>query len=292
MFAGLALPELVLRDIAAQAVAGLVNDPLTLDYVMAARPAEERDSLRTALLHRPGKARLGYALEELEDWQVTVFMTGTQSGRYRTLGDVVDMREDELVVGVLASDITNVEGIVLPLVGGLPATPIPARGRVRIGGTELSVYHVASGQVWLDARGLQGTTASAWPVDTLCSFHELTEVVGWGETCRLRVDVLSSNAYLNLILAATIKAAMILSADAFNAQGLTLQDVDESDLTPRPALWPAHLFNRTLMVTVQRNFGLPDTLPIITRIDTEVVPVVDFTMPVSLDVSLDDGGFA
>lgn len=269
MFAGIALPELVVRDIAETAVTALLTDPTTLDYIMASRPQPERDAMRTALQHRPGKARIGYSLEGEEDWQVTVLMMGTSSGRFRTLGDVIALDEEPLAESALASSINANAEIPLPVVGGTPAG-IPPRGRVRIGG-ELAIYRLESGAaVILESRGILGTAATGWPTDTLVSFHELVTVVGWGETCRLRVDVLSSNSYLNIILAATVKAALVLNAAAFNAGGLTLQDIDESDLTPRPAAWPSHLFNRTLQVTVARDFGLPETLPILTKIDTEI----------------------
>jgi hypothetical protein len=273
MFPGIALPELIARDVAEDAVQRLLTTAEVLDFVMTSRPQAERDEMRTAIGIRPGKVRLGWSLEPEEDWQVTVFLANAAPNpRERTLGDVVGVvEEDELHAATLADTIDDSAGVTLALLGTLPAG-LPPRGRVRIG-NELAIYAISGSTVTLPHRGVQQTLAAAHEAGEIVFFHSLSQRTGWGEECTIRIDVLSSNAYLNLVLATTIKSALLLAAADFNAAGLTLRGISESDLTPRPTAWPAHLFNRTLTLSVQREFALPEEMPIIT--DTDAVVGID-----------------
>jgi len=257
------------RDLIETAIASVLADPTLVDYVVGQRPQAERDSFKTALTKRPGKVRLGYGLETEEDWQVTVMMQGTRSTP-RTVGDIVgDTEEDVISTALLTDDITEAAGVTLSL-DSIPAE-LPAKGRLRID-NELAIYAYDGQDVTLPYRGLVGTTAAAHSIDDTVEFHTVSEFIGWQEDVTVRVDVLSSNTYLNAVLGALVKATLIASQESFEIAGMTLADVQESELTPRPASWPSTLFNYQLQVTVRRWVAVPSELGVITDFDVTLTP--------------------
>lgn len=267
-FEGIPFPEVVLRDIADNAVRNLSSNQAVLDLIVGALPQRDKDSLRTALKKRPVQARIGYGLENPEDAQVTILL-GNTSPTARTLGDVVGATEEVTTsIVTLPADISNAKGASFVAVETIASTT-PLTGRVRLG-DEVAMYSRVGQTVTLTARGVQHTEASFHYDGETAVFHDLSNRIGWGETCDLRVDALSSNPILNMVLAGTVKAALLLSAKTFNDAGLTLQSVRETDLAPRPQTWPAELLNRTLLVTVQRDFALPEAFDVLTRVDLQV----------------------
>lgn len=268
-FEGIPYPEIVLRDVADTAMRNLYANPAVLDLMIAALPQRDQDSLRTAIKRRPIQTRIGYGLESLEDAQITVLTAGTME-MGRTLGDVVGETEEVPTFSTtLTADISPTAPLVLSLAAPAPGT-LPLTGRLRLGGEEVAIYTRSGGALTLTARGVQHTDATWHYSGEAVVVHDLAVRVGWGESCDLRLDVLSSNPLLNMILAGTIKAALLLSAATFNDAGLTLRSIRETDLAPRPQAWPAELLNRTLLVSVQRDFALPEAFAALTRVDLEV----------------------
>ena len=106
MFSGLAFPELLVRDVIASSLAQLLGNDALLDAILATRPPAEVDSIRTALAVRPGgdAVRLGFPLESVEDWQVTVAGSAEPVG---VLGDVAGQLEPETVAVVTLTDASS-----------------------------------------------------------------------------------------------------------------------------------------------------------------------------------------
>ena len=267
-FEGIVYPELVVRDLAEIAVNNFRTNPQVVEWALAARPPDERDSIMTAIARRPGKVRHGLTLEQEEDWQVTVMMANADVNIH-TLGEDIGLPEEvEQYATTLTDEITDQPNVLLPLALFDPMLA-PPRGRLRIN-TELATYRVEGSEVWLTNRGVQRTIADYHSPGTPVSFHVLEQQIGWNELVVVRCDVLSSLAGLNMALATTIKAALLLSRQAFEDRGLTLKQITESEITPRPSQWPAYLLNRSLMVQLIREFALPERFPILTDVQVEV----------------------
>lgn len=272
-FPGIALPEEVTRTIAQSVIDKLDASDLTIvEWVVGQLSPAEQDSLRTAFRNRPGKARLGYALEATEDWSITVCLSSTSSAQYRTIGDLVGpLEEDTLFQATLTAPISADKGILLPL-DALPTPDVGDGGRVRLE-DEIAVWRRDPDGVRLPYRGLQGTAAASHPIGAVLTFHALSERMGWGETVQVRCDVLSTDAWFNMILGTMVKAALLTNAATFENMGVTLHDISESELTPRPDMWPAPMVHRTLIVTLQRDFAVPEALRVILDIETDVQAV-------------------
>jgi len=270
-FPGIPLPEEVVRNIAQNVIDKLdATDMEIVDYAIGQLSDGERSSLRTAFRNRPGKARLGYALEAAEDWQITVVL-GATTAPYRSIGNVVGPEEeDEVFRGTLTASVSNERGALLPL-ASLPPAEIGDGGRVRLD-EEVAVWGRAADGVRLPYRGVQGTVAAVHPAGSSASFHTLSERIGWGELVQVRCDILSSDAWFNMILATMTKAGILANHAEFERAGCTLTELTETDLAPRPELWPADLLHRTIMVQVQRDFTVPEDLRVILDIQTEVIP--------------------
>jgi len=272
-FPGIALPEEVTRTIAQSVVDKLDASDLTIvEWVVGQLSPGEQNSLRTAFRNRPGKVRLGYALESTEDWAVTVCLSNTSSAQYRTIGDLVGpLDEDVLFTGTLTANMSADKGVLLPL-DALPPPEVGDGGRVRLD-DEVAVWRRDPDGVRLPYRGLQGTAAAPHSLGAFASFHTLSERMGWGETVQVRCDVLSTNPWFNMILGTLVKAALLTNAATYENLGVTLHDISESELTPRPEMWPAPMFHRTLLVTLQRDFAVPEALRVILDIQTDVQAV-------------------
>jgi hypothetical protein len=268
-FEGIVYPELVVLDLAQIAVTNFRVNPQVLEWTLAARPPADRDSLLTAIQKlRPGKVRHGVSLDQEEDWQVNVMLASTDS-QPRTIGDDIGEQEEvEQFATTLIASIDDQPMIPLALAAFDPSL-VPPRGRLRLD-KELATYWVEGTEVFLSNRGVQGTRAEFHLDGTPVIFHVLEQQIGWNELVQVRVDVLSSLAGLNMALATTIKAALVLSRQAFEDRGLTLKNITESEITPRPGQWPVYLLNRTLMVQVIREFALPERVPILTDVAVEV----------------------
>lgn len=267
---GLAFPELVVFDVVEATLADLLNDPVKLDRLLSGRPERERDSIRTALTVREGKVRLGLNEQPPEDWQITVALQSkSPAPGGRTVGDTVSGPvEEPIATAVLEGTISNAVGVTLPLGGGAPGG-LPARGRVRIG-DEQAIYEVSGGDVILRERGILDTEAVAHLATELAVFHGIAQRVGWSAMSRVRVDVMSSDSRFTIVLGGMLVADLILARDRFEAQGATLHEIDETDLAPRPPLWPPHLCSRTLMLQVRTEVSLPEPLPVVTGVDTQL----------------------
>src|SRR5262245_45528073 len=95
-FPGLVLPEEVVRNVAQNTLDKLdASDFTIVDWAVGQLTDAERASMRTAFRNRPGKARLGFHLEDAEDWQLTVVLAGMDNNPYRSVGDVVGPQEEE-----------------------------------------------------------------------------------------------------------------------------------------------------------------------------------------------------
>lgn len=274
-FPGIVLPEEVTRNIAQSVIDKLDASDLTIvEWVVGQLSPAEQDSLRGAFRNRPGKARLGYALESTEDWSLTVCLSSTSSSGYRTIGDAVGpLEEDVLATAVLTADIPADRDVLLPLDVVPPTDVAGDGGRMRLE-AEVAVWRRDPDGVRLPYRGLQGTAAAAHPLGAIAKFHALSQRMGWGETVQIRCDVLSTNPWFNMILGTMVKAGLLTNAVAFENAGVTLHDISESELSPRPELWPATMMHRTLFVTLQRDFAVPESLRVILDIQTDVQAVM------------------
>ncbi len=267
---GLAFPELVVADVVKVALDLLLASPVKLDLLLAGRPSRERDTVRTALQVREGKVRLGLNLESIEDWQITIALQhkGPDRGG-RTIGDTVSGPvEEPIATAALEATISSAPDVTLPLGGGAPPG-LPARGRVRIG-DEFATYEVVGNDVVLRARGILESEAVAHLATEIAVFHGISQRVGWSALSNVRVDVMSSDSRLSIMLAGMLAADLVLARDAFEAQGMTLHGIEETDLAPRPQTWPLDLCSRTLMLQVRTEVSLPETLPVITRVDHDI----------------------
>jgi hypothetical protein len=280
-FPGIVLPEEVTRNIAQSVIDKLDASDLTIvEWVVGQLSPAEQDSLRTAFRNRPGKARLGYALEQAEDWQITVCLSSTSSAGYRTIGDLVGpLEEDTLATATLTADIAADRDVLLPLDVVPPTDVAGDGGRVRLE-AEVAVWRRDPDGVRLPYRGLQGTAAAAHPLGTSVRFHTLSQRMGWGETVQVRCDVLSTDAWFNMILGTMVKAALLTNAAAFENSGVTLHDISESELTPRPEMWPVPMMHRTLLVTLQRDFAVPEAMRVILDITTDVQAIASVAVVV------------
>jgi len=277
-FPGIPLPEEVVRNIAQSVIDKLdTNDFTIVEWAIGQLSPAERSSMRTAFHNRPGKARLGWHLEDAEDWQVTVVLGGTTSP-YRSIGDAVGPTEEEVLYeDVLPAAITAERGVFVAV------TPPPEIDD-DIGGVlrlvdEVAVWQRAAGGVTLTYRGVQATVAVAHPTGTRVAFFRLSERLGWGEMVQVRCDIHSTDAWFNLVLATTVKAALLASHAAFEQAGCTLHDLTETDVAPRPDFWPAPMMHRTLVVQVQRDFTVPEDIRVILDIQTDVQAVVTAEAP-------------
>jgi len=268
-FPGIALPDEVTRNIAQSVIDKLATDLTIVQWVVGQLSPSEQESLRTAFRNRPGKARLGYALESSEDWSVTVCLASTNSASYRTIGDLVGPQEENVIgTSTLTADISADKEILLPL----DALPLPEwgdGGRVRLDG-EVAVWRRDTDGVRLSYRGVQGTAAQPHSLGTTLKYHTISERTGWGETVVVRCDVLSTDAWFNMILGTMLKAGLLSNAVTFENAGATLHDIAESELTPRPDMWPAPMVHRSLLVTLQRDFAVPEALAVILDIQTDL----------------------
>ena len=270
----LSLPEFAVRDVIEHVINVLGDDPRIVEDMLASRPASERDSFRTALLQREGKVRLGWSMDVPEDWSVTVLLAGTQARH--TLGDIASMlTEDVRATRTLSAGISAAEGI--PLTASLPvstgATPeVPPRGLLYVG-DEIAIYSIASSTCTLTYRGVRGTAAAAHAGGSEVNFFTVSQRLGWPETVTLRVDVIGSNAAWMMMLARMVQAFLLHARDLFEDGGYTLQDVTAGDLQPRSSAWPAHLYVRTLTLTMFTALSLPEFIPAIT--ETTFTPIVE-----------------
>jgi hypothetical protein len=267
-FEGIPLPDHVVRDIAQNFIDKLDATDLTIiEWVVGTLPEDVKESFRTAFRKRPGKARLGYGWDQTEDWQITVIVPTTQAVA-RTLGDVGGPTDVETVYADgLTADITEHRNIVLPLSGPLPP---PLVGGIVALDDEWAICVTVGADLVLLYRGVRGTVAVPHAAGTTARFLEFTSRVGWGEFATVRADVLSSNAVFNGVLATAIKAALLANNLAFENAGVTLRGITESDLTPRPEVWPAYLLHRSLMIECQRDFMIPETIAVLLDVTTDI----------------------
>ena len=288
IYDGLAFPEFVVRQVIDDSIKLLLADSTLLGQIVAGLPTQDQESFLTALHFRsPGdqapRVRIGFGLENLEDWTVAVWLTGTSAGP-RTIGDVTSdpvprvVLQDTLSAAIGAVDLPG--GETLPLTGGVPAlNAVDERGRLAIGDAEVATYHITRGPdtIKLIRRGVLGLDgaepAQAWPSGTAVEFVRLSQRFGNSETAQIRADVVSSNTAFTIVLGRIIKAFLLRERPAFEALGLTLHQVEESDMAPRPAAWPATLYSRSLTLTVRQEVSLPVTMPVVT--DFDVVPTAE-----------------
>jgi hypothetical protein len=272
MYDGLSMPDLAVYDVVRAAIDALVvPGNSTVDLMLARRPDAEREMIVTALQTRPGEVRVGIPLENLHDWSVIVSMAGNTPKRH-TVGDELS-GIDELPVATttLAAAITADEELDLPLVRVPMEVAVGSRGRLRIE-DELAIYEkLNNGTVRLHGRGVQGTVAAAHATGTTVVFHVLSRVVGWVEGAQVRVDVLASNSLFAVNLARLLKAFLVAQQDTFDQQGLVLHEIAETDLAPRPAAWPAHLYTRTLTASLTAVLEVPVETPVVTGVEDELL---------------------
>jgi hypothetical protein len=265
---GLSMPEFEVRDVLEESIDAMLADPAILDEMLAGRPADERDTFRTALVNREGKVRLGWStLAEEEDWLVTVLLVGTQ--KLATVGDRASGGEDTaLAARELATAITAEPGIPVTFTTGVPAVgedagEVPAKGTLRIG-SEYAIYAIAAGVCTLVHRGILESKATAHAIDTEVVFYEVTQQVGWPETVTLRVDLLGSSPPFVMALGRMLQGFLVLAAKRFDDRGYTLQDIVLGDLAGRPHFYPAQLFVRTITLRLFTALSLPEFVPVIT----------------------------
>jgi len=263
----LSLPDFQVRDVVDAAVTQMLANPKILDEMLGFRPQSERDSFRTALTNRKGKVRLGWSAEIPEDWSVLVTLAGTQ--KIAIIGDTAsDPEEEPLAVRILAAGINGQDGAAITFTNAAPAVPndVPVRGTLRIG-SEYAIYRFDTGAFLLESRGILGSTATAHAIGTEIVFYTLTQRVGWPEQVTLRVDVLGSNPPFIMMLGRMLQAYLVAARDLFETQGFTLRGVETGDLAPRPPMFPAELFARTLVVTGLTALSLPEDLLTVTATD-------------------------
>lgn len=266
-YTGLAIPELIVRRIVAAAVNLIRNESNLVESMMAGEPIEDLDSIKTSLLNREEKVRLGFAFEPPEDWEVSIVLE-SEGQQTATIGNVVsDVVEDSIAEAELDADINAKAGQVLSLVGGVPVG-LPERGRVRIG-DEVAIYVIIAGDITLTERGIVDTLADYHFAAEVAVFHTISQRIGWSERDSIRVDVSSQNALFALVVGRMLKATLIRSRKAFEDEGLTLHGITATDIAPKPAVL-AEFYTRTLKLDVRSEVSLPETYPIVTNVSVEL----------------------
>lgn len=265
-FEGLVFPTLVVRDLVEEIVAAMLADDAIIDLMLASRPQEDIDSMRTALKDRPVKVVLGYPLEAPEDATISVVLAD-DGEVHPTVGDLTASEKVATLQATLAQSIGAEEGAELVLVGGIPAG-LPSSGGVVLG-TEVAVYAIDGDPavMTLPVRGMQATVAIPHNADDLVVLQSLYIRRGWSEVHTIRLDVFSSSAWFVDVFGRMLKAYLIFSSGVFENEGMTLKaQVRSSGLAPRPVMFPAHIHSQTLTLQLQTEVSLPETLPVITGI--------------------------
>lgn len=276
---GVAIPELIVLDVVQAAVDQLTKatadtatagDQALLAFLIAGRPTAEQNMFYTALKNRgPGAVRLALGSEPIEDWQVTVMLQHVPKIR-GTLGDVVgNVREEPLAVRQLAADLGAGDTGPLSLSGGALPVGMPSRGRCRLGPddpeSERAIYHVdGAGVVTLPYRGVVDTVPQPLVAGADITFHTLTQLIGYFRRAVIRVDIIASNPLFVVLLGTALAMFILARRDAFEFQGMTLEDIDETDMAPRPPLWPMAFAARTITLTFDFNVGVPEDLGVVT----------------------------
>lgn len=262
-------PELAVRDVVAEAFATMIATPAVIDYLVSGLTDADQDSIRTALANRTaGNVRLGFALENIDDYSVIVSLTGTSQMQALIDDRASGLIEEPVGIATLAADVGASEPSVLSLTGAIPSD-VPATGTLRIG-DEVAVYTISGSTVTLTKRGVRQTTAAAHLAGGTVIFHAIAQALGWPERAQVRIDVVSTNALFTAVVGHMLRAFLVRRRDDFEAQGVTLEGVGASDVAARPSDWPAQFYVRTLMASFTYTMAIPETFLALTDITAEI----------------------
>ena len=279
----LTFPTLDVRDLVEDLLASLLPDGSLLDAALGNRPAEDRDMIRRALEDRNNRVVLGWNAEQVSDWQITVALAGTAKGA-RGGGLISDTISHPSLQGRaerdLMADLSADENQAVTFTTGTPDVgdddgEVAAQGFVRIPADaapfEYLTYAIASGVCTFRKRGILNTEARAWPSGTpAVFFDEWAQEEGWPEEVTLRLDIGGINSLFVDVVGRLLQGFIARSGEHFEEGGYTLLGCDATDLAPRPPMWPAAFFARTLTVRFLTTLSLPNAYPGITATSVAV----------------------
>lgn len=272
---GLVIPELIIRDAIEEGVQFFLADTRVLDGMLEDLSAEQIASFRTALEIRPGKIRFGWPAEPVEDWSIAVLVAHTTPRQ--TLGQAVSDLEEgaATATGTLADPVSAEPNAALVLTAVAPIVPV--RGVCRLG-QEYATYALASGVVTLVDRGIKGTPALSHDAGTSVVFPEFLQSVGYPEFLHLRVDVMGTIPEFVIVLARMLKAYLTARAELFDQRGITLQQIVETDLAPRPAELGL-LFVRTLQLDCWATMAVAELSPVVGGAEVTLASTLGVPLP-------------